>query len=179
MFASAFHYLTHEWHMSQSLATTVMGYLINTHYTNHVQLYLYNSHAVLTQVGMDDVNNFMSQFIYSYEASDIAEITNHKYPLGSNDVYDAFGDKIPEANLSLRWDGEHGIYEKYAKDFIYWKNEIAKAVTLFYQPVAEDLFFDFSKKQRVNGIDYLFDEMRFEIRADGSFSLAEVDAWSC
>jgi len=37
---------------------------------------------------------------------------------------------------------------------------------------------DFSVKKRINGINYLFDEIRGEITGD-KLSVAEVDAWSC
>jgi len=107
----------------------------------------------------------------------IATIYQKKYPLATNDVYGADTAKIPEANLSLKWDGEYGIYNKLAKDFLYWFNNIAKQVTIIFQPSPADLFFDFSKKIRVNGIDYLVDEIRGEIR-DSSISVAEADCYS-
>ena len=106
-------------------------------------------------------------------------VITKKYPLGTSDVYDAFGTKIPEANLSLKWEGQYGIYERFAKTFVEWKNERAKAVTFYFQPEAKDLSFDFSKKYRVNGIDYLIDEIRGEIRGDGTLGVAEVDGFSC
>ena len=108
----------------------------------------------------------------------ISSIEIKKYPLGTNDVYNAFGYKIPEANLSLRWDGEYGIYEKYAKTYVRWFNEEANPITMVFQPTVEDLFMDFSEKKRINGINYLIDEIRGEIK-DDIIMPAEADAWSC
>jgi len=100
------------------------------------------------------------------------------YPLGTNDVYDGQLTKIPEANLSLKWDGPYGIYEQKAKLWIDWYNNRTKPVTLLMQLEPNDLFMDLSVKKRINGIDYLIDEIRGEITGD-KLSVAEVDAWSC
>jgi hypothetical protein len=126
------------------------------------------------------VNHIVSNYcdIVSVNSGVLTSLATKKYPMGTNDVYDAFGTKIPEANLSTKWDGEYGIYEKLAKPFIKWYNEMTKAVTVVFMPNAEDLFMDFSQKQRINGIDYLVDEIRVEIK-DDEIGVAEMDAWSC
>lgn len=137
---------------------------------------------ITSHIGYADTTIFINQyctfsFIINPDPNSYT-ISFPKYPFASYDVYGLEGQKIPEANLSLKWDGEYGIYERFAKEFIYWFNNIAKPVTILIQPTVEDLFTDFSKKKRINGIDYIFDEIRGEIKGD-TMSVAEVDAWSC
>lgn len=50
------------------------------------------------------------------------------YPLGSGSVYDAKGNKIPEANIEIKWDGQYGLYENFLKTYLYWKIHILKSV---------------------------------------------------
>jgi hypothetical protein len=158
------------------------------HFTNESDYWSYNSilafcveHNTVGASGTTVANwlaYFFENYCYQVWGRFIREIHDGKYPLGTNDVYNAYGQKIPEANLSLKWDGQYGIYERFAKEFITWYNTMAKPVTILMQPTVEDLFMDFSVKKRINGIDYLLDEIRGEITGD-KLSVAEVDAWSC
>jgi hypothetical protein len=160
---------------------------INTYqHANEIVTYLSSGIGLSTAINYlmswimtyDDAVTFIGYF-FNYPGQTILDtITEKKYPLGTNDVYNAFGDKIPEANLSLKWDGEYGIYEKYAKTYVRWFNEEANPITMVFQPTVEDLFMDFSEKKRINGINYLIDEIRGEIK-DDIIMPAEADAWSC
>jgi len=168
--------------ISMDDAATVCWYIAEgTHTVTEAQAYLisfYNLENPIQTALYEVIMDFFSYYVYTFES--ISQTSNEEklYPLATNDVYTADLTKIPEANLSLKWDGEYGIYNRFAKDFIYWFNNIAKPVTIMIQPTVEDLFTDFSKKKRINGIDYIFDEIRGEIKGD-TMSVAEVDAWSC
>ena len=86
------------------------------------------------------------------------------YPLGSSDVYDPNGDKIPSANYSLHWCGPYGLYENWWKKFISWYINTRKPVTfrrLF--TAAEIRNLDFSKKHRIDGTDYLIKEIKIPV----------------
>lgn len=144
---------------------------------NTIQFVLTQLYPILGVQRMQWLIQNYCEIFYVTPNQSTSTITKN-YPLGTNDVYDGQLDKIPEANLSLKWDGQYGIYERFAKEFITWFNTIAKPVTILMQPSVEDLFTDFSMKKRINGVDYLIDEIRGEITGD-KLSVAEVDAWSC
>jgi hypothetical protein len=87
------------------------------------------------------------------------------YPLASNDVYDFDGSKIADANLSLKWDGEYGLYENFWKDYIYWWNErkkLAKVTKLM--SVTDIINLDWSKKYNIEGVNYLLKEISISIK---------------
>jgi len=44
------------------------------------------------------------------------------YPLGSSDNFDFYGNPIPGANLSLRWQGESGLYKQLWESYLFWWN---------------------------------------------------------
>jgi hypothetical protein len=82
------------------------------------------------------------------------------YPLGSNDVYDYFNNKISNANLALRWTGQYGLLENFWQHLIQWEMNSKEIVELFLDLAAKDLLsIDFSSKYRIQGIDYFFDEI--------------------
>lgn len=165
--------------ISMDDAATVCWYIAEgTHTFAEAEAYLRGFYSEDHPIPSAVLGDFFSYYVYTFES--VTPFSNEEklYPLATNDVYDSDLTKIPEANLSLKWDGEYGIYNRFAKDFIYWFNTIAKPVTILIQPTVEDLFMDFSKKKRINGIDYIFDEIRGEIKGD-TMSVAEVDAWSC
>ncbi len=172
-------YLVNNSPITQELAAQACWYIADAGMTlSEAQAYLISFYSLNNDIDQTVFQHFFNYYVYTYET--IVQVSDEEklYPLGTNDVYDGQLAKIPEANLSLKWDGEYGIYERFAKEFIYWFNNIAKRVTILIQPTVEDLFMDFSMKKRINGIDYLIDEIRGEITGD-KLSVAEVDAWSC
>lgn len=86
------------------------------------------------------------------------------YPLGTPDVYDQEGNKIAEANLALKWEGEYGLYNQLWKPVI--ENFILKTRTVEIERLftaVEIRNFDFSEKVRVKGVDYLVKEIKIPI----------------
>jgi hypothetical protein len=175
----AISYLVNNSPISQQAAAQACWHIADAGMTlAEAQAYLLTFYSLNNDINQTVFQNFFNYYVYTYET--VVQVSNQDklYPLGTNDVYDGQMNKIPEANLSLKWDGQYGIYERFAKEFITWFNTIAKPVTILMQPSVEDLFTDFSMKKRINGVDYLIDEIRGEITGD-KLSVAEVDAWSC
>jgi len=99
------------------------------------------------------------------------------YPLGTFDVFDYAGDVcefeslVPEdaytADLSLRWEGDYGLYEKRYKHWINFllrsRGEWEFQATLTEQQVSE---VDFFKWYRILNHPYLIKEMRFNLYAN-------------
>ena len=86
------------------------------------------------------------------------------YPLGTNDVYNYAGDKIADANLSLKWEGAYGLYLNLWKTYLNWYINVRKLVTfsrIFAAPEIRNL--DFSKKHRIDGTDYLIKEIKIPV----------------
>ena len=103
------------------------------------------------------------------------------YPLGSCDVYDYSGSKIPDANLALKWDGIYGLYENFWKEWLHWYMNIRKAVKYNKYLTAEDLHqFDFSKKYMIDGVKYLIKQIDFNLSdINNENFLAEVELYKC
>ncbi|MBL7105808.1 MAG: hypothetical protein ISS18_15900 [Bacteroidales bacterium] len=89
---------------------------------------------------------------------------NASYPLGSNDVYDYGGNKISNANISLKFDGDYGLYNNFWSDYFNWILNITTKVILkkLFSPIEINQF-DFSKKYRHNGIDYLIKSIKIPV----------------
>ena len=104
--------------------------------------------------------------------------TRDLYPLGSNNVYDIDGNKIADANLSLLWDGEYGLYENFWKQWVEQRplTKIVKIKNLLMPIEIRKL--DFSKKYRISDNNYLLKEVRFTITdKDNGPVMAEIDAY--
>ncbi len=167
-YADAVHFMYYPLIYPNTLYSDYVNYFYSLNYIND-----YNQ----DQLWWADYTHFWDTYVYHGFITIQGSTQTKKYPLGTNDVYDGELTKIPEANLSLKWDGEYGIYNKYAKEFIYWFNNLTKPVTIRFQPTPADLFIDFSMKIRVNGINYLIDEIRGEIK-DNQMSVVEADCYS-
>jgi hypothetical protein len=90
------------------------------------------------------------------------------YPMASADCYDNFGNKI--ADFALRWEGKHGLIEKFWKPFIAFKKlsrvfEVAAVLTL------EDLRrFKPTQKIRIRESVFIVDKIETKIGDEVGFS---------
>ncbi len=90
---------------------------------------------------------------------------NHDYPLASPVHFDSQGNSI--GNYDLRWDRNNGLWETFWKDFTD-RMESAKTVIVYKQMHAADIrALDFSKKYRIQGIEYLIKELEVTINERG------------
>lgn len=72
------------------------------------------------------------------------------------------------AEYSLHWDGDKGLYEKFWKNYIYWKENFRKFVKIDIRWKPADLQnLDFSKKYRVRSQDYFIKKIHVKITASG------------
>lgn len=94
-----------------------------------------------------------SQLAYVVPATEAPEVA---YPLANNDIYDASGNEITGATLSLRWDSDSGIIENFWSSFIDWAMN-RKEVEIIDEVLELDLkiLSDFSTPVRINNNNYL------------------------
>jgi hypothetical protein len=86
-------------------------------------------------------------------------------PLCIIDVYDHKGDKIPSANLSLRWDSEYGLYNQLYKDYIDLMVNRYREETRFINWQEWMLnSFAWWKKYRINHMNYLVKSIDLELK---------------
>jgi len=103
--------------------------------------------------------------------------SNDDYPFASNDVYDYSRTKITLANLSLRPDGDYGLYEKKWKKFIQWRLSSPGEYKIEkYMTPLEIANLDWFRWYKIHGVDYLLKEIRFNIRHN-RISVAEIIAY--
>lgn len=72
-------------------------------------------------------------------------------PLGSSDNFDIDGNLIPGANLTMKWEGEFGVYQKLWMDYLTWWMK-RKQVNIF---IDDPSSLEFNKKYTVDRIQYL------------------------
>ena len=101
------------------------------------------------------------------------------YPIATNDVYNHAGTRIDlenhDAQLSLRWDGEYGLWQKRHKAWVEWMLQSPGYFTISVYLDAYQLSeLDFFRWYRINHHDYLIREIRFNI-TDQGISIAEMD----
>lgn len=85
-------------------------------------------------------------------------------PVCTHDVYGSDGNKISTANLSLRWDGEYGIYNQLYKEFIdLMVNHYREETRFIDWPLWMLNSFPWWKKVRVNHMNYLVHSINLDI----------------
>jgi hypothetical protein len=88
-------------------------------------------------------------------------------PLCTGDVYDNNGDKIPSANLSIRWDGEYGLYNQLYKEYIdLMVNKYREEKRFINWPAWFLNSFPWWKKFRVHHTNYLVSSIDLDIDAN-------------
>ncbi|MCX6224258.1 MAG: hypothetical protein NTV01_05830 [Bacteroidia bacterium] len=85
------------------------------------------------------------------------------YPYGSSDAFDRVGDRLQNANLSLKWDGETGLYNQLWKDYLTWWNT-RKVVTW---TISDPSLLDFFTVYAIENNHYLLKKRSLSIQAGG------------
>jgi len=82
------------------------------------------------------------------------------------------------SNLSLKYQGSVGLFNKLWKDYLDWIIYHRKYVRIEKQLTVEDILdFDFTKKYRISQMNYLIDEIQFTLTAD-QIKPAQIKAYS-
>jgi len=90
-------------------------------------------------------------------------------PLLTNDVYDHNGDKIATANLSLRWDGDYGLYEQLYKEYIdLMINRYREETRFINWPLWMLNSFPWWHKYRINHMNYLVKSIDLLLKSSGA-----------
>jgi hypothetical protein len=86
-----------------------------------------------------------------------------QYPEGSNDIYDANGDAISGASLSLKWQGNSGVIEKFWQNRLTWELYIKKIIKLDFTGSELNKLIDFSKIVRINESNCIINSLNVEL----------------
>jgi len=85
------------------------------------------------------------------------------YPYGSSDPFDRAGDLLPDANLSLKWDGATGLYAQLWRGYLDWWNT-RKTVTW---TILDPSVLDFLTIYEIESNHYLLKKRSLSIKAQG------------
>jgi len=100
----------------------------------------------------------------------MADSVGTLYPYGSSDSFDRVGNPLPDSNLSIRWDGETGLYNQLWKDYLtWWKTK--KMVTWI---ITDPTSLEFSKIYEIAGNHYLLKSRNIVLR-DGKVEPTECE----
>jgi hypothetical protein len=105
------------------------------------------------------------------------ELPDLHYPFATAFPYDPEGADIAEADLSMEWMGDKGLYNRFWRNWMEWYQH--KKVLVEFQKIltaVEIKNLDFSKKYRVHGIDYLLKEIKIPITESG-IGVATIEAY--
>lgn len=119
---------------------------------------------ILNQSNKDDFRLFFYRGLKNHQIWAYHQFRVVQIPLCNNNVYDQNGVKITEANLSLRWDSEYGIYNQFYKEYFdLLLNKYREAT--FYINWPEHMLNSFAwwKKYRINHQNYLVKSIEMEI----------------
>jgi hypothetical protein len=83
------------------------------------------------------------------------------FPLAAPTRYDSLGNVV--GSYELIWDGANGLYKTFWEDFIEWYKSVRVVYYYKQMSAAEFQQFDFSKKYRIFGIDYLVKDIEVSI----------------
>jgi len=123
---------------------------------------------IINQSTHDDFRLFFYRGEYSFQAWRTDHFETISFPMCTNDVYNPAGVKIPAANLSLRWDGEYGLYNQLHLDHVNLMVNRYREETRYVAWPAHMLnSFAWWKKYRVNHLNYLVKSIDAEILQSG------------
>ncbi len=111
--------------------------------------------------------------LISYYHGMLPDWQNNDYPFASSDIKDPHGNAIPGATLSLRLDGDNGLYTKKWKRYIDWRITARTVKVKILPDVQFVRSLKFSKKLVINGVHYLLVEYRGNMSNTG-LSIAEL-----
>lgn len=82
----------------------------------------------------------------------------------SGDIYPFTGHGSPAADLSIRWDTEWGLINKFLKEELHWQLTIRKdCISMSYWPNKLHANFDYSKKYRCRGVDNIVKSRKYTL----------------
>ena len=100
-----------------------------------------------------------------------------KYPLITQSVNDANGNKITDANIELYWEGDYGLINTFHKTTLAWyKNRKVKIKGIAYLSLDEIKKINMWEKFRKDNQNYLFDKLSFNIESN-KISLIDFTAF--
>jgi len=90
----------------------------------------------------------------------MADSAGALYPYGSSDSFDRVGNLLPDSKLSIRWDGETGLFQQLWKNYLtWWKTK--KMVTWI---ITDPTGLEFSKIYAIAGNHYLLKSRTIVLR---------------
>ncbi|HBB90844.1 MAG TPA: hypothetical protein DC042_03780 [Bacteroidales bacterium] len=93
----------------------------------------------------------------------VADSTGTPYPYGSSDAFDSNGELLPGASLSLKWQGETGLYNQLWKDYLTWWKK-RKVVTW---TITDPSLLDFFTVYEIDNNHYILKNRSISLQYEG------------
>ncbi len=93
----------------------------------------------------------------------VEDSTGITYPYGSSDTFDSAGEILPDASLSLKWQGDTGLYNQLWKDYLTWWNR-RKVVTW---TIADPSKLDFFTVYEIDNNHYILKNRSISLQYQG------------
>ena len=93
----------------------------------------------------------------------VEDSTGTLYPYGSSDAFNPEGELLPEASLSLKWQGETGLYAQLWKDYLTWWKK-RKVVTW---TITDPSMLDFFTVYEIDNNHYILKNRSISLKYEG------------
>ncbi|MFA5816668.1 MAG: hypothetical protein WC865_13730 [Bacteroidales bacterium] len=93
----------------------------------------------------------------------VADSIGTLYPYGSSDAFDSAGELLPDASLSLKWQGDTGLYNQLWKDYLTWWKK-RKVVTW---TITDPSQLDFFTVYEINNNHYILKNRSISLQYEG------------
>jgi hypothetical protein len=93
----------------------------------------------------------------------VEDSTGTPYPYGSSDAFDSAGEILPDASLSLKWQGDTGLYNQLWKDYLTWWKK-RKVVTW---TIADPSKLDFFTVYEIDNNHYILKNRSISLQYQG------------
>jgi hypothetical protein len=134
-----------------------------------------SDHPVAAPQSIYDLPEDKSLRLLIYRGLDATVYAGYRYPFATPDVYDTRGVKV--GTHSLRWEGDHGLYEKFWKRWLDFLGSTRK-VTRKLRLTAADIFnLDMTQQVRIENINYLIGKINVAVTMRG-ISEARAELYS-
>lgn len=100
-----------------------------------------------------------------YRGLDATIYPGYRYPFATPDVYDTRGVKV--GTHSLRWDGEHGLYEKFWKRWLDFLGSTRKVTRPLRLSAADIYNLDMTQQVRIENVNYLIGRINVAVTMRG------------
>lgn len=118
--------------------------------------------------------DFSLRFLF-YRGIVETDPSNWEYPLGTFEDRDFDGNEITGANTNLIWEGDKGLYNRFWKKYLAWRESAKEMDVLIYLTELDYINLNFGRKVQIHGVNFFIKtvDISFPIKAPARVTLVK------